>query len=123
MTQALQEIDVLVIGAGQAGLAAGYHLARTKLSYLIVDRHARIGDSWRCRYDSLTLFTPRAFSTLPGLTLDGDPQGYPARESLRTISKPMPAISTCPSSPEMAWFSSNVGLMSGSSRKSMMAGT
>ncbi|WEX09203.1 NAD(P)-binding domain-containing protein [Chelativorans sp. AA-79] len=80
MTQALQEIDVLVIGAGQAGLAAGYHLARTKLSYLIVDRHARIGDSWRCRYDSLTLFTPRAFSTLPGLTLDGDPQGYPARD-------------------------------------------
>lgn len=80
VTQALQEIDVLVIGAGQAGLAAGYHLARTKLSYLIVDRHARIGDSWRCRYDSLTLFTPRAFSTLPGLTLDGDPEGYPARD-------------------------------------------
>jgi putative flavoprotein involved in K+ transport len=80
MTQALQEIDVLVIGAGQAGLAAGYHLARTKLSFVIVDRHARIGDSWRCRYDSLTLFTPRAFSTLPGLTLDGDPEGYPARD-------------------------------------------
>lgn len=80
VTQALQEIDVLVIGTGQAGLAAGYHLARTKLSFVIVDRHARIGDSWRCRYDSLTLFTPRAFSTLPGLTLDGDPEGYPARD-------------------------------------------
>jgi putative flavoprotein involved in K+ transport len=39
-----EEIDVLVIGAGQAGLAAGHYLARTELSFLIVDRHARIGD-------------------------------------------------------------------------------
>ena len=74
------EIDVLVIGAGQAGLAAGYYLARTELSFLIVDRHARIGDSWRRRYDSMTLFTPRAFSSLPGLALDGDPDGYPTRD-------------------------------------------
>lgn len=80
MTQVLQEIDVLVVGAGQVGLAAGYHLARTKLSFLIVDRHARIGDSWRCRYDPLTLFTPRAFSALTGLKLDGDPEDYPARD-------------------------------------------
>lgn len=87
MTQTLQEIDVLVIGAGQAGLAAGYHLARTKLSYLIVDRHPRIGDSWRCRYDSLTLFTPRAFSTLPGLALDGNPEGYSTRDEFADYLK------------------------------------
>ncbi|WP_421951074.1 flavin-containing monooxygenase [Pelagibacterium sp.] len=75
-----EEIDVLVIGAGQAGLAAGHHLARTELSFLIVDRHARIGDGWRRRYDSLTLFTPRAFSSLPGLALDGNPESYPTRD-------------------------------------------
>ncbi|AQZ54349.1 NAD(P)/FAD-dependent oxidoreductase [Martelella sp. FLE1502] len=75
-----EEIDVLVIGAGQAGLAAGYYLARPELSFQIVDRHARVGDSWRHRYDSLTLFTPRAFSSLPGLALDGDPEGYPTRD-------------------------------------------
>ncbi|MBX3487994.1 MAG: NAD(P)-binding domain-containing protein [Parvibaculum sp.] len=72
--------DVLVIGAGQAGLAAGYRLAGTGCSFLIVDRQARIGDSWRGRYDSLTLFTPRAFSMLPGLSLDGAPDGYPTRD-------------------------------------------
>jgi putative flavoprotein involved in K+ transport len=80
LTEALRQIDILVIGGGQAGLAAGYHLARTGLSYLIVDRQARVGDSWRNRYDSLTLFTPRALSALPGLLLDGDPEGYPARD-------------------------------------------
>lgn len=76
-----EEVDVLVIGAGQAGLAACYSLARTELSFLIVDRHSRIGDSWRRRYDSLTLFTPRAFSSLPGLALEGDPDGYPTRDA------------------------------------------
>ncbi|MDP2411562.1 MAG: NAD(P)-binding domain-containing protein [Pseudolabrys sp.] len=58
----VQEADVLVIGAGQAGLAAGFHLRKTNLSFFIVDRSRRIGESWRKRYDSLTLFTPRAFS-------------------------------------------------------------
>lgn len=74
------ETDVLVIGAGQAGLAAGFHLSRAGLGFRIVDKAERIGDSWRRRYDSLTLFTPRAFSALPGLALAGDPDGYPSRD-------------------------------------------
>jgi putative flavoprotein involved in K+ transport len=72
--------DVLVIGAGQAGLAVGYHLRQTPLSFQIVERHARIGDTWRGRYDSLALFTPRAYSSLPGYTLPGDPNGYAGRD-------------------------------------------
>jgi putative flavoprotein involved in K+ transport len=72
--------DVLVIGAGQAGLAAGYHLKRAGLSFEIVDAGNRIGDSWRSRYASLTLFTPRAFSALPGMDMPGDPDGYPSRD-------------------------------------------
>src|SRR5664279_2159489 len=70
------ELDVLVVGAGQAGLAAGYWLRQSKRTFFIVDRAARIGESWRQRYDSLTLFTPRAFSSLPGMILSGDPEGY-----------------------------------------------
>lgn len=72
--------DVLVIGAGQAGLAMAYHLRQTALSFLLVDGNVRVGDSWRRRYDSLTLFTPRSFSQLPGLSLDGDPDGYASRD-------------------------------------------
>lgn len=73
-------VDVAVIGAGQAGLAAGYHLRQSGLEFLILEGAARPGDSWRNRYDSLTLFTPRAFSQLPGMRLAGDPGGYPSRD-------------------------------------------
>jgi len=73
-------LDVLVIGAGQAGLATGYYLRRRGVDFRVVERSARIGDSWRIRYESLTLFTPRSFSALPGLPLPGDPDGYPSRK-------------------------------------------
>lgn len=70
----------LFVGAGQAGLAAGYHLKRAGLPFEIVDAGKRIGDSWRSRYASPTLFTPRAFSALPGMDMSGDPDGYPSRD-------------------------------------------
>lgn len=73
-------LDVLIIGGGQAGLALGYHLQQTGLRFQIVEREARVGDNWRNRYDSLTLFTPRAYSALPGLALSDDPYGYPTRD-------------------------------------------
>lgn len=74
--------DVLVIGAGQAGLSMGYFLKKTKLSFLLLDQGSGIGESWRTRYDSLTLFTPRFFSSLPGLTLKGDPSDYPTKDEV-----------------------------------------
>ena len=54
-----ERFDTVVIGAGQAGLSAGYHLQRAGRSFVILDGDARIGDNWRRRYDSLRLFTPR----------------------------------------------------------------
>lgn len=69
-------LDILIIGAGQAGLALGYHLRGTSWQFQLVDGHGRIGDSWRNRYASLRLFTPRSYSALPGLELSGDPTGY-----------------------------------------------
>lgn len=71
---------ILVIGAGQAGLAAGYHLRRAGLSYIIVDGSNRVGDVWRNRYDSLTLFTTRQFSVLPGMQIPGNRDGYADRD-------------------------------------------
>lgn len=76
----MKKTDVVIVGAGQAGLAMGYHLRKTPLSFLLVDGASRVGDSWRKRYDSLTLFTPRALSSLPDLPIQGDPQGYASRD-------------------------------------------
>src|SRR5437764_2782147 len=75
-------LDILVIGAGQAGLALGYHLKATPFTFQIVDCHQRIGDSWRKRYDSLVLFTPRAYSALPGLAVPGDPESYATKDEI-----------------------------------------
>ncbi|WLD94383.1 NAD(P)/FAD-dependent oxidoreductase [Alkalihalobacillus sp. AL-G] len=77
-----REVDVLVIGAGQAGLAMGYFLKHTKKSFVLVDSSTRIGDVWRKRYDSLVLFSPRAYCSLPGLALTGDPQGFPVKDEI-----------------------------------------
>src|SRR5437868_14747912 len=82
MTTRNRTLDILVIGAGQAGLAMGYHLKTTPITFHIVDCHRRIGDSWRKRYDSLVLFTPRAYSALPGLAVPGDPDGYPTTDEI-----------------------------------------
>lgn len=59
--------QTVVIGGGQAGLAAGYHLARRGREFLILDAAERTGDSWRHRWDSLRLFTPAGYSHLPGM--------------------------------------------------------
>jgi putative flavoprotein involved in K+ transport len=82
MTTGNQTLDVLIIGAGQAGLALGYHLKQTPLRSQLVEGHRRIGDSWRKRYDSLVLFTPRTYSALPGLPVPGDPEGYPTKDEM-----------------------------------------
>lgn len=71
---------VLVIGAGQAGLAAAHYLKIADLPFTILDRNSHVGDSWRARYDSLTLFTPRQFSALPGLELPGNRELYASRD-------------------------------------------
>jgi putative flavoprotein involved in K+ transport len=76
------DLDILVIGAGQAGLALGFHLRKTPFRFQIADRNVRVGDSWRKRFDSLVLFTPRAYSALPGLAVPGDPEGYPTKDEM-----------------------------------------
>src|SRR5215203_2349862 len=75
-------LDVLIIGAGQAGLAVGHDLRSAGVRFELVERNRRIGDSWRQRYDSLSLFTPRSYSHLPGLLLEGHPDGYPPRDQI-----------------------------------------
>ncbi|MET8144339.1 ArsO family NAD(P)H-dependent flavin-containing monooxygenase [Sphaerisporangium sp. NPDC005288] len=72
------EVDVLVVGGGQAGLAAGYYLRRAGADFVILDAQERPGGAWRHAWPSLRLFSPAQYSSLPGRmmpsTSDG---GYP----------------------------------------------
>ncbi len=75
-----RHVDTLVIGAGQAGLAVGYHLRRRGLACLIVDGNDRIGHVWRSRWDSLRLFTPARYDALPGMPFPGPSSQYPTKD-------------------------------------------
>lgn len=78
----MERHDVVVIGGGQAGLAAGHHLARRGLDFVVLERDGAIGDVWRRRWDSLRLFTPARYSGLPGLAFPGDPDRLPAKDEV-----------------------------------------
>ena len=69
--------DVLIIGAGQAGLSVSYHLTRLGQPHRLLER-ARIGNSWRReRWDSFTLVTPNWMNRLPDFPYRGpDPEGF-----------------------------------------------
>jgi putative flavoprotein involved in K+ transport len=78
----VERYELVVIGGGQAGLAAGYWLARHDIDFVILDANPRVGDSWRQRWDSLQLFTPAKYSGLPGLRIPGDPYRLPDKDDL-----------------------------------------
>ena len=77
-----ERIDTIVIGAGQAGLSVGYHLARRGVPFVILDAGERIGDQWRKRWDSLRLFTPARFSSLDGLPFPADADSFPTKDAM-----------------------------------------
>ncbi len=74
--------EVAVIGGGQAGMAMGYYLARQGRRFVILERGDSIAQAWRERWDSLQLFTPRGYSSLPGLPFPGEPADYPTRDEV-----------------------------------------
>jgi putative flavoprotein involved in K+ transport len=77
-----QHIETLIIGAGQAGLATAYHLQRAGRECLIVDANERIGDNWRCHYDSLRLYSPVKYDGLPGMDFPGDRWHFPGKDEV-----------------------------------------
>jgi putative flavoprotein involved in K+ transport len=83
-SRTVDDVKVAVIGASQAGLAMGYFLKRQGGPYVILERAREIAPAWRERWESLTLFTPRRYSALPGLPFAGDPDGYPIRDEVIT---------------------------------------
>jgi putative flavoprotein involved in K+ transport len=77
-----RELDVLVIGGGQAGLAMGHQLAERDLRFLIVDSGPEIGHVWRSRWDSLRLFTSGRYDNLPGLPFPAGADTYPGKDEV-----------------------------------------
>jgi putative flavoprotein involved in K+ transport len=73
---------VVVIGAGQSGLAAARGLWELNVSAVVLEAGDRPAGSWPHYYDSLRLFSPAAFSSMPGMPLPGNPDHYPARDEV-----------------------------------------
>jgi putative flavoprotein involved in K+ transport len=84
------DIETVVIGAGQAGLATGYHLQRRGIPFVILDAAARVGDNWRRQWDSLRLYSPAHVDGPPGLPFPAPrwtfPGGGPDRSGVLSLS-------------------------------------
>lgn len=73
-------LEVLIVGAGQAGLAMGHALMQHQISFQLVDASGDIGESWSSRWDSLTLFTPAQYDGLPGMPFPAAADTYPTKD-------------------------------------------
>jgi putative flavoprotein involved in K+ transport len=79
--------QTIIIGAGQAGLAAAYYLQRESVDFVIIDAVEKVGDSWRTRWDSLHLFTPAQYDGLPGLPYPAARGTFPTKDEMAEYLK------------------------------------
>ncbi|MDN5855938.1 MAG: NAD(P)/FAD-dependent oxidoreductase, partial [Actinomycetia bacterium] len=77
-----ERVETVVIGAGQSGLAVGHHLAARDRSFVILDANERVGDNWRCHWDSLRLYSAARHDGLPGLPFPGPPGAFPGKDEV-----------------------------------------
>jgi putative flavoprotein involved in K+ transport len=76
------EIETVIIGAGQAGLATGYHLQRRGCPFVILDAGSRVGDNWRRQWDTLKLYSPAQYDSLPGLPFPARRWTFPGKDQV-----------------------------------------
>jgi putative flavoprotein involved in K+ transport len=74
--------QVIVVGGGQAGLAIGNLLGRQGRRFTILEAADVPAAAWRERWDSLRLFTPVRYDSLPGRAFPGAPDAYPGRDDV-----------------------------------------
>src|SRR5215213_5350200 len=74
--------EVVVVGGGQSGLAIGYFLKQQERDFAILEAAAEPAAVWRERWDSLRLFTPVRYDSLPGRPFPGNPDSYPGRDDV-----------------------------------------
>ena len=74
---------IIITGGGQMGLALGYYLRRAGVPFLILDGEEGPGGAWRHGWDSLRLFSPAGYSSLPGWLMPPlDHGGFPTRDDV-----------------------------------------
>jgi putative flavoprotein involved in K+ transport len=79
---ATEHTETVVIGAGQAGLSVGYHLARRGRPFVILDANKNVGDNWRRHWDSLRLYSPARYDGLPGLPFPAPAWSWPGKDQV-----------------------------------------
>ena len=78
----MERVPVVVVGAGQAGLAVSSELSQAGTEHVVLER-GRVGQSWRDRWDSFCLVTPNWAIGLPRGSYDGDdPDGFMQRDEI-----------------------------------------
>lgn len=82
MSQPSNEVDVVVIGGGQAALATAYFLRRTGLSFVLLDAETSSGGAWQHAWKSLRLFSPASWSSIAGRQMEPNVLGYPMRQDV-----------------------------------------
>ena len=75
-------LETIVIGAGQAGLATAHQLRESGRDCLVLDGASRVGDGWRQQWDSLRLYSPARYDSLPGLPYPADPWHFPGKDEV-----------------------------------------
>ena len=78
MATGAEHFETVIVGGGQAGLAAAYHLRKRGRSHVVLDANQRIGESWRQRWPSLRLYTPAKFDGLPGMRFPARRNSFPS---------------------------------------------
>ena len=77
-----ETVDVVVVGAGQAGLSISHELSQAGVDHVVLER-GRVGETWRGRWDSFCLVIPNWTVRLPGGSYRGsDPDGFMARDDI-----------------------------------------
>jgi putative flavoprotein involved in K+ transport len=79
---AVEKLQAVIVGGGQAGLATAYELARRGVGLTVLEAAERIGDQWRHRWDSLRLFTPARHDALPGSKFPAPPDTFPGKDEM-----------------------------------------
>ncbi|MFM0347277.1 ArsO family NAD(P)H-dependent flavin-containing monooxygenase [Paraburkholderia sp. RL17-347-BIC-D] len=74
------QIDVAIVGGGQSALAVSYFLRRAGIGYVVLDDQPAPGGAWQHAWDSLRLFSPAQWSSLPGWLMPSPPEQYPSRD-------------------------------------------
>jgi putative flavoprotein involved in K+ transport len=80
VSPATERIETVVVGAGQAGLSVGHHLARRGRPFVILDEQQCVGDNWRRYYDSLRLYSPARLDGLPGMRFPAPSWTFPTKD-------------------------------------------